>query len=111
NLAISDIRVFGKGNMKAPAIPVGVTVKRDKDTRNAFVEWKKVPGVVGYNVRWGIKPDKLYQAYQVFNDQPSLLEIRALTKDQDYYFAVEAFNENGVSAVSKVLPCPVASVK
>jgi xylan 1,4-beta-xylosidase len=111
NLAISDIRVFGKGNMKAPATPVGVTVKRDKDTRNAFVEWKKVPGVVGYNVRWGIKPDKLYQAYQVFNDQPSLLEIRALTKDQDYYFAVEAFNENGVSAVSKVLPCPVASIK
>jgi xylan 1,4-beta-xylosidase len=29
------------------------------------------------------------------------LEIRALTAGQDYWFAVEAFDENGVSKVSE----------
>jgi len=28
-----------------------------------------VPGVVGYNLRWGISPSKLYQTYQRFADQ------------------------------------------
>ena len=109
NLAISDIRVFGKGVSKMPAVPQGVAVKRDKDQRNAFVNWNKVAGAVGYNVRWGIAKDKLYQAYQVFNDQPNSLEVRALTIGQDYFFAVEAFNENGVSQVSQILPCPASN--
>jgi hypothetical protein len=105
NLAISDIRVFGNGTGKVPAVPTGVTAKRDSDDRNAFVSWKAVPGAVAYNVRWGIQKDKLYQAYQVFSDQPTTLEVRALTTKQDYYFAVEAFNENGVSKVSEVVFC------
>lgn len=29
------------------------------------------------------------------------LEMKSLTIDQDYYFAVEAFNENGVSLPSE----------
>ncbi len=107
NLAISDIRVFGNGTGKVPAVPGSVTAKRDVDERNAFVSWKAVPGAVAYNVRWGIQKGKLYQAYQVFSDQPTTLEIRALTVGQDYYFAVEAFNENGVGKVSEVIFCPV----
>jgi xylan 1,4-beta-xylosidase len=106
NLAISDIRVFGKGGVKPPVAPTGFAARRDKDTRNAFVEWKKVSGAVGYNVRWGIKPDKLYQTYQVFGDQPLTLEVRALTLGQDYFFAIESFNENGVSPTTKVAACP-----
>jgi xylan 1,4-beta-xylosidase len=109
NLAISDIRVFGKGTSKTPATPGAFTAKRDTDTRNAFVSWKPVAGAVGYNVRWGISKDKLYQTYQVFADQPNSLEVRALTVGQDYFFAIEAFNENGVSALSPVLPCPTGS--
>ena len=107
NLAISDIRVFGNGPGKVPAVPANVTARRDTDERNAFVSWKAVPGVVAYNVRWGIQKDKLYQAYQVFSDQPTTLEVRSLTIKQDYYFAVEAFNENGVSKVSEVVFCEV----
>lgn len=106
NLAISDIRVFGNGTMKKPVVPTGVQARRDVDDRNAFVSWKAVTGAVGYNVRWGIQKDKLYQAYQVFADQPTTLEIRALTKGQDYFFAVEAFNEAGVSTVSPVVFVP-----
>lgn len=96
NLAISDIRVFGNGSGKPPSTPRKLSVRRDSDARNAFVTWERSPGAVGYNVLWGIAPDKLYQTYQRFHDEGPL-EIRALTVGQEYYFAVEAFNENGVS--------------
>ena len=102
-LAISDIRVFGNGSGKAPKTPVKFTAKRDTDTRNAFVSWEKVPGVTGYNILWGIAKDKLYQTYQVFSDHPNTLEVRALTKGVNYYFAIEAFSENGISRVSEVV--------
>lgn len=103
NLAISDVRVFGNGSGKAPAVPSNVQARRDTDDRNAFVSWKAVPGAVAYNIRWGIQKDKLYQTYQIFADQPTTKEIRALTIGQDYYFAVEAFNENGVSKLSEII--------
>ena len=103
HLAISDIRVFGSGDGKAPSVPAGFQVRRAADTRNAFVEWKPVAGAVGYNVRWGIAPHKLRQTYQVFADVKQLLEVRALNSGQEYWFGIEAFNENGVSRLSKVV--------
>ena len=102
-LAISDIRVFGHGLGKAPKTLAKFAAKRDTDTRNAFVSWQKVPDAVGYNIIWGVAKDKLYQTYQVFADQPNTLEVRALNKGVDYYFAIEAFNESGVSNVSEVI--------
>lgn len=101
-LAISDIRVFGKGNGPAPKTPTGISAVRDTDTRNAFIKWEKVKDAVGYNILWGIAPDKLYQTYQVWADQPTTKEIRALNVDVRYFFAVEAFNENGISKLSEV---------
>lgn len=103
NLAISDIRIFGKGTGKAPVVPQGLSATRQTDERNADISWQKVPDAVGYNILWGIAPDKLYQTYQIWADAPSNLELRALTVGQKYYFAIEAFNENGVSAVSEVV--------
>jgi len=100
NLAISDIRVFGNGSGKAPKTPSKFTVRRDADPRGAFVQWEPVRGAVGYNVVWGIAKDKLYQTYQVFADEANPLEIRALNVGQSYWFAIEAFDENGVSAQS-----------
>ena len=66
--------------------------------------WHPVPGVVGYNVRWGISPSKLYQTYQRFADQGSTLELRALTVGQAYWVAIESFDESGVSGLSGVVP-------
>ncbi|WP_337042894.1 family 43 glycosylhydrolase [Emticicia sp. 17c] len=103
NLAISDIRIFGKGSGQAPATPQGLQVSRQTDDRNADISWQKVPDAVGYNILWGIAPDKLYQTYQIWGDAPSSLELRALTVGQKYYFAIEAFNENGVSTLSEVI--------
>lgn len=103
HLAISDVRVFGNSTDKIPATPAKFTVARQVDTRNADVSWQAVKGATGYNVVWGIAPDKLFQTYQVWGDQPNALEVRALTVGQAYYFAIETFNERGVSSLSKVV--------
>jgi xylan 1,4-beta-xylosidase len=104
NLSISDLRVFGHGGGELPRTPAELQVHRDDhDPRNAFITWEDVPGAVGYNILWGIRDDKLYQTYQVFADQRPALELRALTVGQEYSFAVEAFNENGVSPPGKVV--------
>ena len=101
NLAISDIRVFGTGNGIKPATPSGLTARRDRDERNAFISWNPVANVVGYNLRWGIAPSKLYQTYQRFHDQGTTLELRALNVGQSYWVAIESFDENGVSTLSQ----------
>jgi hypothetical protein len=103
NLAIGEIRVFGNGLGKLPEMPTGLQAKRQKDERNVDIQWNKVPNAVGYNIRWGIEKDKLYQTYQVYADQPNALQIRALNLGQKYFYAIEAFNENGVSALSGVI--------
>ena len=97
NLAISDIRVFGRGDGPPPRSPGNLHVRRHADSRNATVAWDSVRGAVGYNVLWGIARDKLYQTYQVFADRPDTLEVRALDVGQGYYFAIEAFSGNGIS--------------
>jgi len=104
NLAISDIRVFGLGGGARPATPVGFTARRDRDERNATMTWQPVPGAVGYNVRWGIAPSKLYQTYQRFADEGTSLELRALDVGQRYWAAIESFDENGVSGLSEAVP-------
>jgi len=104
-LAISDIRIFGNDDSPLPETPKTFSVKRDDDRRNAFIAWSEVKDAVGYNILWGIKPDKLYQTYQVFADKETKLELRALTLNQDYYFAIEAFNESGVSQLSEIIYC------
>jgi hypothetical protein len=100
NLALSEIRIFGRAPGSVPPTPMNLKVRRDSDRRNVFLAWEDVPGSVGYNVLWGIKPNKLYQTYQVFADQGTTLELRALSVDQEYSFAIEAFNETGVSKPS-----------
>ena len=100
NLAISDIRVFGNGSGPRPVTPQGLAALRDRDERNATITWQPVPNAVGYNVRWGIAPAKLYLTYQRFADEGTSLELRALTVGQRYWVAIESFDENGVSALS-----------
>jgi hypothetical protein len=96
--------VFGNGDGPSPPTPVRLTARRDRDERNATISWDPVPNVVGYNVRWGISPSKLYETYQRFVDQGSALELRALTVGQAYWVAIESFDENGVSALSGPIP-------
>ncbi|MFA0963548.1 family 43 glycosylhydrolase [Roseivirga sp. BDSF3-8] len=101
NLAVSGLRIFGKGAGKTPAMVKGFGADRDRDRRNVTLSWNKVKGAQGYNVRWGIAEDKLYNAYLVYDKND--LELRSLNTDQEYYFTVEAFNENGVGKASKMI--------
>lgn len=103
-LSISGLRIFGKGNGKAPSAVKGFTVGRKADRRDAMIKWTKQSNVQGYNILWGIAPDKLYNSWMVYDD--NFLELKSLTVDQDYYFSIEAFNENGVSSRTKPVKVP-----
>jgi hypothetical protein len=103
HLAISDLRVFGDAGGKAPRAPRKVKAERAADPRMMTVSWRRVPGAVGYNVRWGLQPDRLTLCYQLFADRGTRIDIRALSVGVDYHVAVEAFDENGVSALSKIV--------
>jgi len=65
------------------------------------LSWDSVKGAQGYNIRWGIAPDKLYQSWLVYDMHEHFM--RCLDRDTSYYFSIEAFNENGISERVKVL--------
>lgn len=94
-LAISGLRVFGIGKGKAPAHVKNFKVERKTDKRDAMITWDEVKDAQGYNVIWGIAPDKMYSSWLVYG--ANQLDLKSLTTDQTYYFSIEAFNENGIS--------------
>ncbi|QNM81889.1 family 43 glycosylhydrolase [Sphingomonas sabuli] len=109
NLAISDLRVFGNSSERDPARPARIVARRHADTRDATISWQKVPGAVGYNIRFGIRPDRLTLTHQVWADELGTgaqltKELRSLNKGVPYYVAVEAFNRAGVSRLSTTVP-------
>ncbi|GAA4311881.1 family 43 glycosylhydrolase [Pontixanthobacter gangjinensis] len=101
NLAMSEIRVFGKGFGKKPAKVKGFEVKRQEDSRDVSLSWQPVKGAQGYNIRWGIAPDKLYQSWLLYDVNEHFM--RNLNRDQEYYFSIEAFNENGISEKTQAI--------
>ncbi len=108
NLAISDIRVFGNAGGRPPATPSGVTATRNSDQRDATVRWAGVAGAIGYNVRFGVRPDRLTQTHQLWADKLGSgaalqKDLRSLNVGVPYWVAVEAFNESGVSRLSRVV--------
>ena len=74
-------------------------VNRKTDKRDAMITWEKNATAQGYNILWGIAPDKLYSSWMVYGKNN--LDLKSLTTDQSYYFAIEASNENGISTRSK----------
>jgi len=68
-----------------------------------------VPGAVGYNIRFGIRPDRLTLTHQIWADElgnGAMLtkQLRSLNKGVPYWAAIEAFNDTGVSKLSRVRP-------
>ncbi len=100
NLALSEIRVFGKGLGQKPGKVQGFTVSRQEDRRDASFKWESVKGAQGYNIRWGIAPDKLYQSWLIYDENVHFM--RNLDRDTKYYFSIEAFNENGISEKTEI---------
>lgn len=100
-VSISDIRVFGHGSGKAPKPIKKFRVERTDMRRGATLSWDPIKNTQGYNILWGIAPDKLYSSWIVY--EKTHLELNSLNADQTYYFAIEVFNENGVSKKSPIL--------
>lgn len=92
-LTVSGLRVFGDGGGDAPATATPSVERTDDLT--AQLAWEAVEGAQGYNVRYGSHPQKLYHSWLVY-DQTELT-VRALNAGVDYWFAVDAFNDSGVT--------------
>lgn len=88
---ISGLRVFGIGDGALAEAPQ-FEAKRlnDTDMDVAIAD----SGATGYNILWGLSPDKLYHSYLLFGTQK---KIGALMKGCEYYVRVDAFNENGIT--------------
>jgi hypothetical protein len=109
NLAVSDFRVFGNADGPIPVRPSNVAASRQADQRDATIRWQRVPGAVGYNIRFGIRPDRLTLTHQFWADELGnglalTKELRSLNAGVPYWVAIEAFNECGVSRLSRVVP-------
>jgi hypothetical protein len=98
--------VFGIGNGEKPQTVNSFSVERNQeDNRAISLKWTKQADAIGYNIRYGIAPDKLYHNYQVFDTDS--LTIHSLNRSLDYYFTVDVFNENGITQGKNVIPARV----
>jgi hypothetical protein len=93
--AISGLRIFGKGAGTAPAAVTEIDAVRSNDGLDAYLKWNAVTGADGYNIRYGIAPDKIYNSWQIFENE---LTLSLLNHGTGYYIAADSFNENGVTA-------------
>jgi hypothetical protein len=89
------------GEGEKPEKVKNFVVSRTGDSRDAKIKWDKVKNAVGYNIRWGIAPDKLYNSWLLYEEAE--LVLRSLDKNTTYWFTIEAFNENGVSEKFKTI--------
>lgn len=97
--AISGLRVFGLGHGTKPEpVKEFITWVADKDKRNAWIRWSPVSNAYAYNIYFGTAPDKLYGCVMVHNTNEYY--FKAMDKEQKYFFAIEAINENGTSALT-----------
>jgi hypothetical protein len=100
--AISGLRAFGKGRGLPPdTVKQFFVLRGEKDKRAAWIKWSPVSTAWAYNIYTGIAPDKLYNCLMVHNANEYY--FKAMDKDQPYYFSIEAINENGVSARTRVI--------
>lgn len=100
--AISGLRVFGNGNGSKPdTVKQFIVLRTEKDKRNAWLKWAPVDNAYAYNIYMGIAPDKLYNCVMVHSSNEYY--CKAMDREKPYYFSIEAINENGVSARTKII--------
>ena len=92
-LRISGLRVFGKGDGEKPA--QALAAAKRVGPLDGKVSWQPVPTAQGYNVRYGIAPDKLYHSWLVYD--ASEVNLSTLMAGQKYFVCVDSFNENGIT--------------
>ena len=100
--AVSGFRVFGSGAGEKPE-PVKelIVLRTRKDKRSAWLRWSPVDNAYAYNIYMGTEPDKLYNCIMVYGANEYWL--KTMDSERMYYFSIEAVNENGVSASSRII--------
>lgn len=94
--SVSGLRVFGRSDKPSPPQTKFYRICRNKDDRRSVIlKWREAEGATGYGIRFGTHPEKLYNSYMVYNDTE--IELRCLQVGQTYYFAVDSFNEGGIT--------------
>ena len=100
--AISGFRVFGNGNGAVPdTVKDFIVLRTEKDKRSAWIKWRLAGNAFAYNIYYGTEPDKLYTCIMVYDGNDYWL--KTMDREKPYYFSIEAINENGVSARTKVM--------
>jgi xylan 1,4-beta-xylosidase len=99
--AISGLRVFGNGNGDKPgSVKTFFVLRTEKDKRSGWIKWSPVSNAFAYNIYFGTAPDKLYNCIMVHDANEYW--FKSMDREKTYYFTIEAINENGVSARTKV---------
>jgi hypothetical protein len=100
--AIAGLRIFGNGGGNVPAPVSNFSLQRNaSDGCVVNLKWTPVPDATGYTIRFGTHKDKLYSAYQVFGVDS--LTIGSLNSLKKYYFAIDSFNENGITRSGEIV--------
>ncbi|SEF58687.1 F5/8 type C domain-containing protein [Halpernia humi] len=103
--ALSGFRVFGKGSGEKPEpvqnfFPLRTPPGKVGERRSVWLKWQQNPDADGYNIYFGKSPDKLYGSIMVY--QKNDYFFTGADASDAYYFQIEAFNNNGISARSEI---------
>ena len=93
---INSLNVLGFGNGNPPKkVETPFSVKSTENS--ATICWNKVSTAIGYRIRFGFDAENLEFSKTVYGDDCANIEWLSETTNQCYY-AVDSFNENGVTA-------------
>jgi xylan 1,4-beta-xylosidase len=96
--ALSGLRVFGNGNGQLPGpVKEFMVLRTEKDKRSAYIKWQPVDNAYAYNIYYGTAADKLYNCIMVSDAND--YNFKAMDQEKNYFFTIEAVNENGVSVL------------
>lgn len=100
--AMSGLRVFGNGNGRLPdTVSQFFVLRTEKDKRSAYIKWNPVNNAFAYNIYYGTAPDKMYNCVMVYSNNEYW--FKAMDNRKPYFFRIESVNENGVSAMNRVV--------
>lgn len=104
--ALSGFRVFGKGNGEKPEkVQNFIALRSDPEKygerRSIWFKWQQNQLADGYVIYWGKSPDKLYGSMMVYGKNEYY--FTGADRTDAYYFQIEAFNANGMSARTEIM--------
>lgn len=93
--SVSGFRIFGKANGPLPSKISKIAAQRHAgDERRAHISWERSENAEFYIVRYGVRPDRLFTDFQVY--EATDLDLSSLNVGVSYYVTVDAINSSGI---------------